>query len=182
MKENKGITLIALIVTIIVLLILAAVSIATLMGKNGVITNAQKTSTQNAYEGAIEQVKLAYMAVRTTILANVVSDGTYNARTDHAALKTVVSDDLSGSEWKVDSEEGKISIRYRDTAIDAATIGSVKYDKYTAGTTVNNVTPITNALDTVTAPRLEGYVYFEIILSEQDAKLNIDVPEIAAVK
>jgi len=39
-KGNKGITLIALIITIIVLLILAGVSIATLAGNNGVLTKA----------------------------------------------------------------------------------------------------------------------------------------------
>ena len=38
-KEN-GITLIALVITIIVLLILAAVSIATLTGENGILTRA----------------------------------------------------------------------------------------------------------------------------------------------
>ena len=41
-KNNKAITLIALIVTIIVLLILAGVSIATLTGDNGLLTKAQE--------------------------------------------------------------------------------------------------------------------------------------------
>ena len=41
-KENRGITLIALVITIIVLLILAGISIATLTGENGVLTNKQK--------------------------------------------------------------------------------------------------------------------------------------------
>ena len=36
--NNKGITLIALVITIIVLLILAGVSIAMLTGKNGILT------------------------------------------------------------------------------------------------------------------------------------------------
>lgn len=36
-KENRGITLIALVITIIVLLILAGVSIATLTGDNGIL-------------------------------------------------------------------------------------------------------------------------------------------------
>ena len=40
MKKQKGITLIALVVTIIVLLILAGVSIATLTGDNGILTRA----------------------------------------------------------------------------------------------------------------------------------------------
>ena len=44
MKKNQGITLIALVITIIVLLILAAVSIATLTGENGILTQAGRAS------------------------------------------------------------------------------------------------------------------------------------------
>lgn len=42
MKEAKGITLIALVITIIVLLILAGVTIATLTGENGILTNSKQ--------------------------------------------------------------------------------------------------------------------------------------------
>lgn len=41
-KEQKGITLIALVVTIIVLIILAGISISLLFGKSGIITRAKK--------------------------------------------------------------------------------------------------------------------------------------------
>ena len=40
MKGNKGITLIALVITIIVLLILAGVSIAMLSGENSILRRA----------------------------------------------------------------------------------------------------------------------------------------------
>ena len=52
LKQKKGITLIALVITIIVLLILAGVSIAMLTGENGILTQAQraKTETENATE------------------------------------------------------------------------------------------------------------------------------------
>ena len=43
MKNNKGITLIALVITIIVLLILAGVSIAMLTGDNGILTQANES-------------------------------------------------------------------------------------------------------------------------------------------
>ena len=42
MKEQKGITLVALVITIIILLILAGISIATLSGDNGLFTRAQQ--------------------------------------------------------------------------------------------------------------------------------------------
>ena len=49
-KEKKGITLIALVITIIVLLILAGISISMLTGQNGILNRAQeaKEQTQNA--------------------------------------------------------------------------------------------------------------------------------------
>ena len=40
MKEQKGITLVALVITIIVLLILAGVALATLTGNTSIIDNA----------------------------------------------------------------------------------------------------------------------------------------------
>ena len=50
LNKNKGITLIALVITIIVLLILAGVAIATLTGENGLLNRATdaKTNTDNA--------------------------------------------------------------------------------------------------------------------------------------
>ena len=46
MKKERGITLIALVITIIVLLILAAVSIATLTGESGILTKANEAKAQ----------------------------------------------------------------------------------------------------------------------------------------
>ena len=59
MKNNKGITLIALVVTIIVLLILAGVSIAMLTGQNGILEKAgaaKKASTAGNLDEAVKIV------------------------------------------------------------------------------------------------------------------------------
>ncbi len=52
MKEQKGITLVALVITIIILLILAGISIATLSGDNGLFNRARqaKNNTIDAQE------------------------------------------------------------------------------------------------------------------------------------
>ena len=62
MKGNKGITLIALVVTIIVLLILAAVAIAMLTGDNSILKRAQSTQAYTAIGAAKDEVNLAYNA------------------------------------------------------------------------------------------------------------------------
>ena len=64
LKESKGITLIALVITIIVLLILAGVVIATLTGDNGILTKAQNAKTQNEKASIKEQIELAVVASR----------------------------------------------------------------------------------------------------------------------
>ena len=58
LKNNKGITLIALVITIIVLLILAGVSIASLSGQNGILTKAGEAKTTNAEKSAKEAVEM----------------------------------------------------------------------------------------------------------------------------
>ena len=58
-QANKGITLIALVITIIVLLILAGVSIATLTGDNGLITKANDAKTSVEKAEAEDKIKLA---------------------------------------------------------------------------------------------------------------------------
>ena len=63
-KKQRGITLIALVVTIIVLLILAGVSVSMLTGQNGILTNAAKAkeNTEAASDLEFLQTK-AYEAV-----------------------------------------------------------------------------------------------------------------------
>ena len=63
-KNNKGITLIALVVSIIVLLILAGISISMLTGQNGILTNATKAKENTEVASDLEFLQTkAYEAV-----------------------------------------------------------------------------------------------------------------------
>lgn len=136
MRDQKGITLIALVITIIVLLILAGVTIAMLVGQNGILTNANVASCQNAYRGADEQMRLAYMAVRAEIMAQTVNDSVYDARlyaTTEGAKKNldklanIVKKDLNSSAFTVKmipiastttAGDAYICISYADNKLD----------------------------------------------------------------
>ena len=59
-KQAKGITLIALVITIIVLLILAGVTIATLTGENGILQQTQNAKTKTTEGEEKEQIRLGY--------------------------------------------------------------------------------------------------------------------------
>ena len=58
LKKNQGITLIALVVTIIVLLLLAGVSIAMLTGEGGILQNAREANNKTGRANAIEMAQL----------------------------------------------------------------------------------------------------------------------------
>ena len=67
-EAQKGITLIALVITIIVLLILAGVSIAMLTGQNGILTQANNAKNETELASAKEKVELAVIgAISQTI-------------------------------------------------------------------------------------------------------------------
>ena len=57
-KNKKGITLVALVVTIVVLLILAGVSLNLLIGNNGIITRAKQTQISNDLSSYKEQLAM----------------------------------------------------------------------------------------------------------------------------
>ena len=65
MRKQKGITLIALIITIIVLLILAGITIGALTGENGILTQADKAKTSTKIAEIKERVQTEILEVKT---------------------------------------------------------------------------------------------------------------------
>ncbi len=62
-KPNKGITLIALVITIIVLLILAGVTIATLTQNNGILKKSEIAKVKTEYESAKEIIEMKLIEI-----------------------------------------------------------------------------------------------------------------------
>ena len=65
MKNNKGVTLVALVVTIIVLIILAGISINLILGDNGLITKAREAKKQQKIAEIKEKITLELSAAET---------------------------------------------------------------------------------------------------------------------
>ena len=76
MRREKGITLIALVITIIVLLILAGVSIAMLTGENGILTQAKKAKEETEKAAEEEERQLSELESIITEEAPKVTDKT----------------------------------------------------------------------------------------------------------
>ena len=109
-NRNKGITLIALIITIIVLLILAGVTLSMVMGDSGLFNKANNASEQTKISNAKE-------IIRMQVLENELNKKTKdsNAKSDED-LQVAVETKLTEEGYKV--EEGKITIG--STEIDIA--------------------------------------------------------------
>ena len=88
MTNNKGITLIALVITIIVLLILAGVSIAMLTGQNGILTQANTAKVNTSTAEAEEAIKLGVNEILTNKM-DPTYDGDENVF-DKTTLETVI--------------------------------------------------------------------------------------------
>lgn len=67
-KKERGITLVALVVTIVVLLILAGVSISMVLGNNGIVTKAQSSQAAQDKAYAREVVESGLKSVQIDVL------------------------------------------------------------------------------------------------------------------
>ena len=74
MKNQKGITLVALIITIIVMVILAGIALIFTVGEEGVLSQAQNSISTSKNEEIKENVLLAWSACKNEYLASDKSE------------------------------------------------------------------------------------------------------------
>ena len=111
-KQQKGITLIALVVTIIILLILAGVSIAMLTGNNGVLTQAKSAKEKTGEKGEQERVNLAASSAMTLGMGTITTENLNKAIQDEfGASKSVTGT----GPWTYQGEYAKYKIEKAGT-------------------------------------------------------------------
>ena len=96
--KNRGITLIALVITIIVLLIIAGISVAALTGNNGILTQADRAKDSSNREAVKEKVEVE-------ALGSIDKRGNFNKET----FKTNVEKNLKGS--SITEKENSIIVK-----------------------------------------------------------------------
>ena len=97
-QKNKGITLIALVITIIVLLILAGVTIATLTGDNGILTRATEAKEKTVMAQEKEQVEIAYESATINKLGETITERKLQNDLDkNIPDKTIVTENGDGT-------------------------------------------------------------------------------------
>ena len=109
MKNQRGITLIALVITIIVLLILAGVSIAMLTGDNGLLTQSTKAVTETELAEIEERVNMELNAQYGAVLAGKTA---FTTTEDATSDKTTINNNLKEISGKVtiSVEAAKITV------------------------------------------------------------------------
>lgn len=149
-RNQKGITLIALVITIIVLLILAGVSIAMLTGNNGILTQANKSKVAQIEGQVKEEVNLAVQAAKMYAEQEAVSTATgYTASTHLAApnddiitemekdLTTAKGYTLAGTNGS-GATAGTITVTYTTDSYKSATNNASAKITFTIKVTTNN--------------------------------------------
>ncbi len=114
-KHTSGITLIALVVTIIVLLILAGISITMLSGENGILQAAKNASIKTKEASAKEEVSLAWIECETEYKLGELSR-------EEAFSKENMNRHLNNIGEIIDlayNEAGKSAVQYRSNIQNA---------------------------------------------------------------
>ena len=125
-NTQKGITLLALIITIIVLLILSVVSVQ-LVTKSGIIERAKQGVIKHKLEEIHENVKLSYTSLKLGNKLSVITMSDeikklqenkykkYIEKLNYTSTKVLykMTDKLDGKEYMIDIKTGKIGI-YED--------------------------------------------------------------------
>ena len=111
-KQKKGITLIALVITIIVLLILAGISISMLSGDNGILTRTTDAKTNTENTQTKEKIQLAYHS------ALAGGQGSYTKE----SLETELEKEFGENNYNVDDSDNTnwiLSAQGQDVTIPA---------------------------------------------------------------
>ena len=89
-KNMRGITLVSLVITIIVMLILAGVSIQMATGDNGVLNRGQQGAIKTKLAGVMEELNNAVLSLETDFRSEYIEESSMQARkADYFTFGTV---------------------------------------------------------------------------------------------
>lgn len=124
LKNAKAITLIALIVSIIVLLILAGVSIAVLTGENGILNRANSAKQTHEEKTEEEKLKLGVLALATE----------YRSQTTHThskfsefveSKKSELENEIGAPDNSIEVDATKGTLMYKNKKYTLDTLGGI---------------------------------------------------------
>ena len=158
LRRNKGITLIALVVTIIVLLILAGISINALAGQNGLLNRTVESKEATGIAQTEEAIKVAVMDAATQGLGTITDANLKTALNNNvgAGKYEITGDETNGWTVTVDGKDYKISSTGN---MEGTTSGGSSGGNQGGGTTGGNTGSLPTG--TGTTPYLPDKTKFE---------------------
>ncbi len=155
-NEEKGITLIALVVTVIVILVLTGISISMLSGENGILKRATEAKRNTQIENEKEAVNMAVLEAVTIGNGEITADNLNSSLKSYIGKKTEFT---GNGPWIYEGEQGVYVINangkvYRgwankydeNGAVDSVTNGEITlnvgdYINYDPGTEKTYTSP-----------------------------------------
>ena len=167
-KDNRGITLIALVVTIIVLLILAGVSVSMLTGQNGILTNAAK-----AKESTDSASDLEYLQLKATESLMDYYQGNDTVEEDEYVLKKWAAD--TGSKIKVN--QAYKTIEYNGKTYNIVDIiGNESEKTKIENDNMKQITVSTVKDDDTESKKLLSTGKVRLVIEENDTSMKAAIP------
>ena len=145
-KKKTGITLIALIITIIVLLILAGITIALVVGDNGILNRSKNAKIETEIKQAIEGTRVYVMGKLTENLGIGVTDAQVKEALNEYFYN--VPEDLTDGEQELETKQNHYKVKLSEV-IDFQTINIMDGNALPGGNTT---------------PSIDGYVTDGLIL------------------
>lgn len=131
MRNQKGITLIALVITIIVLLILAGVSIAMLTGENGLLNKTSEAVVKEKLGAAKDVISTTVATYNADWYEEKYVDNTEDLAEIDSYISTKISTDYNGK-----TAEG-CTVKVSGTTVTLEVSGSEENDPTAVGTIAN---------------------------------------------
>ncbi len=114
-NNNKAITLIALVITIIILLILAGVAISTLTGDNGILRKAVQAKEETVLAGEIEQLQL--LVLEDKKIGKELKQVYFNSAEDTTSIYDTETGETYADNWYYITPENAQEITLKNSYI-----------------------------------------------------------------
>ena len=157
-KEIAGITLIALVITIIVLLILAGISISMLSGDNSILNQAGRARDITGQRDIEERIQIAYLGA--------VANGTGSF--DRGKFVDELDNTFGAGKYTLSTDGSTVTIDGKD--YDTGLPGKWSNSEKTAMTS-NNITEVTG--DNITNNNLKDTTKIKAVIKDED---NAQIP------
>lgn len=134
LKNERGITLIALVVTIIVLLILAGVTISAVFGENGLIKQVEIAKEKNTIASYQDEVDRALLAAKTICIAENRNGDILSEAKKELEQSTLFKDatfsEISNGEFTINTKDGYL-VTVTENGATVTKQNGISNEKYT---------------------------------------------------